>query len=70
MDAVLVSPAPADHAGRRLNEQLDVGPKVLVPQIPQIHAHPILESDLAAATDLPQASEPGLHGKRFRCQAS
>src|SRR5438552_3088285 len=59
----LIRPAAAQNAQWSTNEKVQVGPQVLVVGVPEVHADPVFEADLAAAADLPEASEPGLHGK-------
>src|SRR5688500_4055271 len=55
--------AAAQHAERRVEEQPEVDPQALVLGIPQVHAYPIFEADLAAAADLPEACEAGSDGE-------
>src|SRR5947208_312975 len=54
-----VRPPAANHRQRGFPEQNQIGPKALVFHVPDVHADPVLEFDVGAAADLPQARQAG-----------
>lgn len=55
----LVRTPAAQHGQRRFDKQREVGQIVLVVDVPDVHANPILEANVGATTDLPQARQAG-----------